>query len=67
VVWNAVTPPRLDGVWLPSLRRFTAEMPNRLETASWFLDAKRLYAVDQRDVLWAATLGASRPRQVPRT
>ena len=57
VLWNTLNAPgRIDGVWLASLGRFTAELPNHLKTASWFLDAKRLYAVDQHNVLWAATL-----------
>jgi hypothetical protein len=49
---------RINGVWLPSLRRFTATVPAKISagTAIGALDTFRVYVVDQHEVPWAATL-----------
>jgi hypothetical protein len=47
---------QLDGLWLPSLRRYTAQLPRHLDTGQIYLDAKRLYVLDQHNVLWGAAL-----------
>jgi hypothetical protein len=63
VLWQLLTPVGfwtgpINGVWLPSLRRFTALLPSSIDPTAALpvLDARRLYVVDGHGVLWGASL-----------